>query len=236
MLPGKQPGKRVVLIDDLYNPLEDGPHMEFRLTYNGPLYSTQGDPPPNQQDKRAGHKHVLRKTFHKQLRRLWEITPYLKNEGGIPHLRAKWNAFGGPGGEPHDIRRLSEKHAHFGFKFVPLITYDMDLLCGLDVLFLRPDKPGHVMWAGDLDNRIKTLIDALRIPKANERYDQMTQEADETPFFCLLEEDELVTKLSIESDQLLEFESPSNMDEVRLVITVRVRPFQMHMGNLEFGG
>jgi hypothetical protein len=225
---------RVVLIDDPYNRPEDGAHMEFRLTYNGALYSTQGDPPEHQKDKRAGHKHTLRRVFHKQLKRLWEITPYLRNEEGIPHLWTMKRMLKSK--EPHSIERLSAKHAHFGFNFVPLVTYDMDLLCGLDILFLRPDKPGHVMWAGDLDNRIKTLIDALRIPKANERYDQMIQEADEKPFFCLLEEDELVTKLAVESDQLLEFESPSNMDEVRLVITVRIRPYQMHIGNLEFGG
>jgi hypothetical protein len=231
---GQKPAKRVVLIDDPYNQPEDGPDMEFRLTYNGPLYSTQGDPPQHQQDKRAGHKHILRRAFHKQLKRLWEITPYLRNEEGIAHLRTI-HQIGGAGGEPHTIERLSAKHALFGFNFVPLVTYDMDLLCGLEILFLRPDKPGHVMWAGDLDNRIKTLIDALRIPKANERYDQMVQAADEKPFFCLLEEDELVTKLAVESDQLLQFESPDTMGEVRLVITVRIRAYQMHMGNLEFG-
>jgi hypothetical protein len=110
------------------------------------------------------------------------------------------------------------------------------LLCGLDVLFLRPDRPGGVVWAGDIDNRIKTLIDALRIPEANERYAQRTPGPDEQPFFCLLEDDKLVSKLSIETDQLLEFDSPGNMNEVRLIITVHIRPYQMHMGNLEFGG
>jgi hypothetical protein len=44
-----------------------------------------------------------------------------------------------------------------------------------------------------------------------------------------------VTKLSIETDQLLEFDSKP-VNEVMLVITARVRPYKMHMGNLEFGG
>ena len=227
--------QRVVLLEDPYNRPEDGDHMEFRLTYHGPLYSTQSDTPQHQQDRRSGHKHAIRGVFHKQLRRLWEITPYLSNPEGVPHLRTFQRA-SGDGNEPHTVERLSTKHALFGFNFVPLVTYDMDLLCGLDILFLRPDKPGHVMWAGDLDNRIKTLIDALRIPKANERYDQMAPAPDERPFFCLLEEDELVSKIAVESDQLLEFESPGQMDEVRLVITVRIRPYQAHMGNLEFAG
>jgi hypothetical protein len=118
---------------------------------------------------------------------------------------------------------------------VPLVTHEIDVLCGLEVLFLRPDKPGDVMWAGDIDNRIKTLIDALRIPMANERYDQRIPEDDEKPFFVLMEEDKLVTKLTVDTDQLLDFDSPQQANEVMLVVTVRVRPFVMHIGNLEFG-
>jgi hypothetical protein len=101
---------------------------------------------------------------------------------------------------------------------------------------LRPDTPGKI-WAGDIDNRIKTLIDALRIPEANERYAQKKPLADEKPFFCLLEDDKLITKLSVESDQILQFiTEQQSLNEVRLVITVRLRPYQMHLGNLEFGG
>jgi len=219
----------VVLKEDPYNRPEDGEHMEFRLTYDGPLFSTQKDALDQQKDNNADHKHELRRRFHTQLKRLWEITPYLNNRDALmPHLRTKTAGF-------HDVPTLAQKHAQFGFHFVPLITHAIEVFCGLDILFLRPDKPGHVLWAGDIDNRIKTLIDALRIPKANERYDQRTPSPDEVPFFCLLEEDELVTKLSIETDQLLEFATPQKMNDVRLVITVRARPSVMHMGNLEFG-
>jgi hypothetical protein len=75
----------------------------------------------------------------------------------------------------------------------------------------------------------------LRIPKANERYTELTPAPDEVPFFVLLEEDELVTKLTVETDQLLEFEKPDGIQDVRVVITVRIRPYKMHIGNLEFG-
>jgi hypothetical protein len=96
-------------------------------------------------------------------------------------LRTKSDIYA-EGGKPHDTKTLAETHAHYGFNFVPLVTHDMDLLCGLDILFLRPDKPGDVLWAGDIDNRIKALIDALRIPKSNEGYAQRTVEASENPF------------------------------------------------------
>jgi hypothetical protein len=222
--------QKVILLDDPYNRPEDWNFMEFRLTYQGALLATQKDPVNSQRDKRANHKHAIRKVFHKQLKRLWEITPFLHEQGRQIRIEAGGYA------EAHDIQTLSAKHNLFGFNFVPLVTQDMELLCGLEILFLRPDKPGKI-WAGDIDNRIKTLIDALRIPEANERYEQRKPLADETPFFCLLEDDKFITKLSVESDQLLEFiTEQQNLDEVRLVITVRLRPYQMHLGNLEFGG
>ena len=203
--------------------------MEFRLTYQGPLFATQRDPVTGQIDKRADHKHDIRRVFHGQLKRLWQITPFLTKPRAI-----RVGAYAGS--EAHDIATLSAKNQHYGFNFVPLVTEDIGLLCGLDILFLRPDKPGGVVWAGDIDNRIKTLIDCLRIPSPNEEYEKRSPDADDAPFFCLLQDDKLVTKLSIETDQLLEFISPSNMSDVRLVITVSLRPFEMHLGNMEFGG
>jgi hypothetical protein len=35
------------------------------------------------------------------------------------------------------------------------------LHCGLKVLFLRKEPPGKVYQGGDIDGRIKTLLDAL---------------------------------------------------------------------------
>jgi hypothetical protein len=204
--------------------------MEFRLTYQGPLLATQRDPINSQKDPKADNKHTLRLAFHRQLKRLWEITPFLQSE-----IRTRRSA--GDRGEAHDIKTLAAKHNLYGFNFVPLVTHDIELFCGLEILFLRPDKPGGVVWAGDIDNRIKTLIDALRIPVAGELYTKRTPGADETPFFCLLEEDKLITKLSVETDQLLQFvTAEQNLNEVRLVITVRIWPYAMHVGNMEFGG
>jgi hypothetical protein len=57
------PRKRVVLFDDPDYQLEDGAYMEFRLTYAGPLYSTQQDQRGRVVDKRAGHKHEIRQHF-----------------------------------------------------------------------------------------------------------------------------------------------------------------------------
>jgi hypothetical protein len=36
----------------------------------------------SQQDRRADHKHDIRKIFHQQMKLLWEITPLLKRGTG----------------------------------------------------------------------------------------------------------------------------------------------------------
>lgn len=206
--------------------------MEFRLTYQGPLRSSQRSPEGTQPDPRKDHKHAIRRQFHQQLKRLWEINPALNGESKGPDVivvreveqRAK------------SASELAARHSQFGFNFVPLVRQDLDLLCGLEILFLRADKPGKTVWHGDLDNRIKTLVDALTIPLANDEYHLRTPADDEQPFYCLLEKDELITKLSIETDQLLEFVSGHDkLDDVRLVITVRLRPYEFHVGNMHMG-
>jgi hypothetical protein len=48
----------------------------------------------------------------------------------------------------------------------------------------------------------------------------MPQDPDPNPFFCLLEDDSLVTKVSVESEQLLR---PARPDEVVAIISVHVK-------------
>jgi hypothetical protein len=209
-------------------------NVEFRLTYAGLLYATQREPAPLQADNRAGHKHEIRKIFHPQLKRLWEITPFLKSghRSGTSAMLLE----GAEEDPVYDIPTLAGRHSLYGFNFVPLVTSDLNLICGLDILFLRPDRPGGLIWAGDIDNRLKTLFDSLRIPEANERYSDRTPGPDEKPFFCLLEDDKLITKISVETDQLLQFVTPTEeMSEVRLVITVRLRPYEPTLGTIQFG-
>jgi len=223
---------RVVLLDDPHNQPDEGCFMQFRLTYEGLLLATQRDPLTSQQDKRGNHKHDIRQAFHSQLKRLWEIVPHLRDGSGS-----------GPsalvmGETPlaRDITSVSERHCLYGWNFVPLVTQELNLLCGLDILFLRPDRPGVVLRSGDIDNRLKTLFDALRIPEANESYHARGRRSDEHPFFCLLEDDKLITKVSVETDQLLQFVTPRrDTNEVRLVITVTIRPYEIHLGNMQFG-
>jgi hypothetical protein len=60
-----------------------------------------------------------------------------------------------------------------------------------------------------------------------------TPDPGEDPFFCLLEDDSLVTKASVETDTLLE-PVTGDPNDVRLVIRVNLRPLHVVPNNIGF--
>ncbi|MER8964510.1 hypothetical protein NKI25_02100 [Mesorhizobium sp. M0808] len=220
--------------------------MRFRLTYEGELKAGQKDPDDNQWDRMAEHKQAIRKVFHRQLKHLWETNRFLREHEVFPTDYSTGRS------APNDAARRSRsanerlsllqavagQYHENGYRFVPLVRDTMSLLCSLDILFLRRDIPGSVLTAGDLDNRIKTLIDALRKPKgANELRGNETPAAGEDPFFCLLEDDKSVSQFAVESDALLDpptGDKEADRRQVRIVITVEIRPYHVTMFNLSF--
>jgi hypothetical protein len=113
------------------------------------------------------------------------------------------------------------------------VTEANGLVCSLDILFLRPEKPGSILGsAGDIDNRIKTLIDALRIPAdGSEMKRHEGDDPDPNPMYCLLQDDALITTLKVETDRLLFTRGDSEHESI-LVICVETfggahNPFQV---------
>jgi hypothetical protein len=117
---------------------------------------------------------------------------------------------------------------------------EISLLCSLDILFLRRDIPGSAIQAGDIDNRIKTVIDALRAPQSQNELVGTDQKPgrDDDPLYCLLWDDRQVSHLTVETDTLLDQQMAGDADQrkVRLVITVELRPYFVTMFNLAFAG
>ncbi len=102
--------------------------------------------------------------------------------------------------------------------------------------YLDVASKNKASWFGDIDNRLKTLIDALRVPTPNENYSAISQVESEKPFYCLLEDDKFLTRMALETDEMLEPVNGAMVDsEVRLIITVEVRPYIISMNNLHFG-
>jgi hypothetical protein len=117
-----------------------------------------------------------------------------------------------------------------GFEFAPLVSSRVDLISELEILLLRPAPPGAILRdGGDLDNRIKTLIDGLRLPTKSELPPAWTPNPDQRPFFCLLQDDKLVSAFSVVSDRLLD--APTHDQEALVVIHVRITAVRVTMGN-----
>ena len=179
--------------------------MQFRLLYEGPIA-------PRRRFKVADI-HKIRMELHPQLKTLWERMPL--SEMSTWFLREKDRGQGGRG-----IPILERKN---NVLFAPLVTKRNDLACELAVTLLRQQSPGQLLGeGGDIDNRLKTLLDALRMPSTVEAQQAKieTRGADD-PIHCLLQDDALVTKVSVETDRLLR---PAD-DSFDLVAIIQVRVF-----------
>lgn len=218
-------------MDDRSWECDDGT-MEFRLTYAGPLLaSNTGE--RDTRPARKEYKRGVRKKFHSQLKRLWEIVPHLK--AGRSVRGTVWIE-DGQEDLSYDVATIAAKHSHYGWNFVPLVTEQLELSCWIDILYLRRQAPGALLSSGDIDNRLKTLFDCLQVPDANQGYEAISPADDEKPLFCLLENDRLISKVSVETDTLLQdLCTPYDENDVRLVLTIRVKPFNMNLLNLQFG-
>jgi len=92
----------------------------------------------------------------------------------------------------------------------------------LDILFLRHEPKGGIIQSGDLDNRINTLFDALRIPNQSQIPDTVDPANEPSPFFCLLSDDKFIAEFRVTSDRLLiPSPKPEGDADVHLVIEVR---------------
>jgi len=201
--------------------------MEFRLLYSGRVLGAKKNNP------RPEVKHALRREFHPQLRRLWEsdkrLSEYARHHCGPWVQRVPYEETQNKTNEQFTqigIQCISDNWARNGFNFVPLVTEELCLRCSVHILFLRPDETEYVMQSGDLDARVKTIFDALRMPANLSETGGMGPQDDETPFFVLLEDDKLISSVSVTCDRLLVLpkERAMHASDAFLVIRVRVKP------------
>jgi len=183
--------------------------MEFRLIYEGPLHG---------QGAKSAHKWAIRRALHPQLERLWQSSPLREAAPGLLAHPAR----------PGAVSVVVEKG---GLLFAPLVTQRLKLYAEVSVLLFRRQARGALITdGGDLDNRLKTLLDGLRVPHGSlEGRTERPSEPDPSPMFCVLEDDALVTKVTVESEQLLR---PAQPDEVVAIIGVHVKRTVLTPDNL----
>lgn len=185
--------------------------MEFTLYYRGPLKANRG----------VRDKHSLRSHFHLQLQALWGQLPLV----GFRRLWAPET--------PGDTLQVA--HSIGPYTFVPLVGEKVSLVAELEITMLRPQEPGAIVSSGgDIDNRLKTLLDALRMPhEPGELPKGARPSPNEAPFFCLLEDDSLITRLSVSTDRLLE--TVDSRSEVVLLIHVITKQLKVMIGTIGLG-
>ena len=137
----------------------------------------------------------------------------------------------------HD--QLARTFAYHGYSFVPIVTEDLFLTCSLEILFLRPEEPSLLIEGGDIGNRVKTIFDSLRMPTIEEAAllkDKFPPNEDETPMYCLLKDDKLVSEVKVTAENLLLLPGAKqlNANDSFLVVHVRVKPTRLVYGNLDF--
>ncbi len=132
--------------------------MNFTLTDDGNL-KANGSP---------SHKQEVRRIFHGQLKELWKGSPVDPSKRESKNLLVKIG----------------------DYDFFPIVSTGRKEVAELQIIMLRPGQPpGYIIGqGGDIDNRLKTLFDSLRMPKNYEEIPNGDKPKDnEKPFFCFRE-------------------------------------------------
>lgn len=153
----------------------------------------EGALPSAQQGSANQAKARLRRHFHDQLTTLWARNPPSADES-VQTVEV---------GE-HQFRYLvvDERHG---------IGIHLDLL-----LLVR----NRTLRQGDLDNRIKTLTDALAVPP-NQQQADLTDAPSNGPTVCLMKDDMQVHGLNVTRREWLTPATGNNYNDVHVVATAR---------------
>ena len=214
--------------------------MRFTLIYDGDL-------PASGNSSKASYSSTIRNAFHDQLADLWKRDIILRTLARTarthPHQyfgfyggKIEYQSHGLPSyddpippvadGQVDYCAPLSV--ANVG-NFIPLVRNSLYLACDLDILFLRHDDDLRVLKrGGDLDNRIKTLFDALKMPQQIEELGGTVPTAD--PLYIVLEDDALIHSFSIKTGKLLG-QSVKKKHAVRLTIDVTIKVLRVFAQN-----
>ena len=187
--------------------------MKFKLLYFGEILINPR--------KRAQHISDIRMQFHPQLKKLVEHSPW--------NNMTKFM-------EPNPTKSPISTRMVGGIAWNPIISPNLKMIAELDIQLLHPEIVG--MARSDIDNRIKTLLDGLRAPQ-NEHEIGTNTPRDIGPIYTLLDDDHLITKLSINTSHLLSTDifdraMMRTPDTVFMMIDVNVRVAEGTLENLPF--
>jgi hypothetical protein len=213
--------------------------MKFTLIYDGDLPASANKPKPIPASR-------IRNEFHHQMADLWDshiILRQLAATARFPRF-TEWNETTGkeppPIWDPDNIGSpLPLREGQIDLcapipvpnagNFKPLVRRSLSLACAVDVLFLRHEEPYNLMrQGGDLDGRIKTLFDALKMPDPKNEY--VGDEPTADPLYVAMEDDSLISDVSIRTGRLLGNRA-KDKHAVRLVVDITIKVLRVYWQN-----
>jgi hypothetical protein len=216
--------------------------MKFTLVYDDDL-------PSSGSSSKAAYAAIIRNKLHVQLADLWNrdiiLRTLARTARTIPNPGAGYYTGRETVWSPSELPDwtgpvLPAREGQTDFcapisvenvgKFIPLVRNSLYLACDLDILFLRHDDDLRILQkGGDLDNRIKTLFDGLKMPKHLDEQGGMHLTND--PLYVLLQDDALIHSLSVRTGKLLGQEVEKQEKKVRLSIDVTIKVLRVFHAN-----
>ena len=168
--------------------------MEFALRYDGQLAGGQSS-------HQREIKNALRLTFHRQLEQLvstrWDLRAAVSRE--LPVAILNGERLEVPGGMPDGFFIVERA----GIQWVPMYSQiRADFIKVRIEIYRRQWLHGILYPGGDLDNQAKVILDGLRLPQDDNESKDFDMPAG-SRCYCLLENDSLISEVSIASKQHL---------------------------------
>lgn len=179
--------------------------MRFTLTYQGALPSKGKSP----------EKKVIRDYLSPQVERLWHKEEFKLDSSEVSSMTA---------------RTMQER------EYIPLVERNKHVEADIAVRLLRRDDPASLFVSGgDLDNRMKTLFDALQTPQSPQECGEGLPAEGEVrrPLYTVVEDDRLITGLTVRSERWL---TDGDVDEVLVVLDVTLRVTKVTYRNIPLIG
>ena len=227
--------------------------MKFTLIYDDDL------PASANSSKKQPTVAAIRNRFHDQIADLWDrhiILRELVRTARYPKLithqeeaikrdeaseldftKAEWARWNTPDPlepipplQPFQIDLCAPIKSGTAVAYRPIIRKSLGLACALDITFLRQEDPGSlVLQGGDIDGRMKTLFDALRMPSPQEEEAAGITPTND-PLDVLMESDTLISDLAIKTGRLLGARA-RKVHAVHLTIDVTVKVLRVASWN-----
>jgi hypothetical protein len=217
--------------------------MKFTLIWDGDLPSSGNKPKPIPASN-------MRNEFHRQLADLWDSHVVFRQLARTARTRQDltghsfWESGALISYPPAELPEYNEPIPplvegqtdycapipvpNVG-EYIPLVRHSLYLACAIDILFLRHQEPFNLLLqGGDLDGRIKTLFDALKMPNPKDNYVGADPVAD--PLYVVLEDDALISDVSIKTGRLLGNRT-KDRHAVRLIIDVTIKVLRVFEQN-----